>query len=136
MQTNRKLSPSERYAQYERGRLERELAAAEATERELRRQLRKTEEQLTQTRQAYEKTVANMLTIVSENLRLTHECERLRGVTEDHFYVDLSHDFPSLNSDEVSAIRKAMARLHHPDVGGNAQRMQFWNSLLDRFEAS
>ena len=32
---------------------------------------------------------------------------------------------------EVSAIRKAMARLHHPDTGGDVERMKIWNATLD-----
>jgi hypothetical protein len=33
---------------------------------------------------------------------------------------------------DTRAIRKAMARLHHPDVGGNPDRMKAWNATLDR----
>jgi hypothetical protein len=39
-----------------------------------------------------------------------------------------------LSAVESAAIRKAMARLHHPDVGGNVERMKAWNALLDRLE--
>jgi hypothetical protein len=35
---------------------------------------------------------------------------------------------------EVGAIRKAMARLHHPDTGGDAERMKAWNAALDPLE--
>ena len=46
-------------------------------------------------------------------------------------------DLPlSLSVDEVSAIRKAMARLHHPDVGGDPERMKLWNAILDPLERS
>ena len=132
--TNRKLPPAERYASYDRTRLERDLDTAETNLRELRRRVHKLEEQLDQTRQAYDKTVANMLEIIRENLQLTHECERLRFAAEIPFESDLNPGLPSLSGDEISAIRKAMARLHHPDVGGNAQRMQYWNAFLDRIE--
>jgi hypothetical protein len=40
----------------------------------------------------------------------------------------------ALTPDEVSAIRKAMARLHHPDTGGDAERMKLWNAALDPLE--
>jgi len=40
----------------------------------------------------------------------------------------------SLSGAEVAAIRKAMARLHHPDVGGDGARMQAWNVALDQIE--
>jgi hypothetical protein len=36
----------------------------------------------------------------------------------------------------VNAIRKAMARLHHPDVGGDPERMKAWNAALDRISGS
>jgi hypothetical protein len=29
-----------------------------------------------------------------------------------------------------------MARLHHPDVGGDAERMKAWNAVLDPLEES
>lgn len=132
--TNRKLSPAERYAGHDRTRLERDLDTAEANIRELRRRVHKLEEQLDQTRRAYDKTVANMLEIIRENLQLTHECERLRFAVEMPFESVYNPGFPSLSDEEISAIRKAMARLHHPDVGGNAQRMQYWNAFLDRIE--
>ena len=133
-QSNRKLSPAERYANYDRTRLERDLDTAETNVRELRRRVNKLEEQLNQTRQAYDKTVANMLEIIRENLQLTHECERLRFAVEMPFEDAPNPDLPTLSDEEISAIRKAMARLHHPDVGGNAQRMQYWNAFLDRAE--
>jgi hypothetical protein len=37
---------------------------------------------------------------------------------------------------EVAAIRKAVARLHHPDTGGDAERMKQWNTALDALEQS
>jgi uncharacterized protein (DUF1786 family) len=39
-----------------------------------------------------------------------------------------------MTDEEVNAIRKAIARLHHPDSGGNAERMKLWNASLDRVE--
>ena len=36
---------------------------------------------------------------------------------------------------EVGAIRKAMARLHHPDTGGDAERMKAWNAALDPLDS-
>ena len=35
---------------------------------------------------------------------------------------------------EISAIRKAMARLHHPDTGGDSERLKSWNAALDALE--
>ena len=134
--SQRKAPPTERYAAYDRSRLERELAAAEANARDLRRRLAKLEEQLTQTQQAYNKTVHNMQDIVRENLQLSHECERLRLAAQHHGWEWLE-THPSLHTmsrAELSAVRKAMARLHHPDTGGDSQRMQYWNAVLDQLE--
>ena len=38
---------------------------------------------------------------------------------------------PHLDEAEINAIRRAMARLHHPDQGGDSNRMKQWNKLLD-----
>lgn len=39
-----------------------------------------------------------------------------------------------LTKAEVAAIRKAMARIHHPDTGGDQERMKQLNALLDTME--
>jgi hypothetical protein len=46
--------------------------------------------------------------------------------------VDITSLATQLTDEEVTAIRKAMARLHHPDVGGDPERMKAWNAALDR----
>ncbi len=136
MPQNKIVDPAERYADYDRRRLERELDAAEASARDLHRRLKKMEEQFRETKHAYDKTVANMLSIVQENLQLTHECERLRISLQHEQAGTVAHPsgLPRLSAEELSAIRRAMARLHHPDAGGDAQRMQYWNALLDQIE--
>lgn len=126
------------YADRDRTWLERELAAASTSARELRRRLEKTQQQLAETTRAYNKTIENMLDIIRENNTLTLECDRLRwqcqreGVTMN-FGLG-SNAIHHLTPEEARAIRKAMARLHHPDVGGNVERMQHWNVVLDRIE--
>lgn len=124
------------YAHRDRAWLERELATLNESLRQLRRQLTKTEQQLAETTRAYNKTVANMVEIVRENLTLNVECDRLRMQAQRLGYVTTAGAtaLPDLTPDEVRAIRKAMARLHHPDVGGNVQRMQLWNAILDAIE--
>jgi regulator of replication initiation timing len=39
-----------------------------------------------------------------------------------------------ITEEEARVIRKAIARLHHPDSGGDAERMKLWNASLDRIE--
>ena len=43
-------------------------------------------------------------------------------------------NLPMLTGDEINAIRRAMARIHHPDRGGDIDRMKLWNKLLDSLE--
>jgi hypothetical protein len=45
-----------------------------------------------------------------------------------------SDQLPVLTGDEINAIRRAMARIHHPDRGGDIDRMKLWNKLLDTLE--
>lgn len=115
--------------------LEHELGEAQAQVRRLTRELKKERQRLAETAEAYTKTVANLVRTVHENTVLRYEYERLKRVAPD------SGDRPGprvmgmhLTRIEVAAIRKAIARLHHPDVGGDAERMQAWNVALDRLE--
>lgn len=112
--------------------LQRALDEAQGVVRRLRRELGKEQARHAQTTDAYNKTVANMVTIVQENLTLSNELERLKRQNRQAEYsygltiTPLPH--------EARAIRKAMARLHHPDVGGDEQRMKAWNVVLDKFD--
>ncbi|GAC1639653.1 MAG: hypothetical protein NVS4B8_06640 [Herpetosiphon sp.] len=114
--------------------LERELSDLRLSMRSLARQLRKTEARYAEIEQAYVKTVANLVHTTQENMSLRHECERLRrSVDAKPSYSPLSDAVFGLHLTlpEIAAVRKAMARLHHPDVGGDVQRMQAWNVALD-----
>ena len=112
--------------------LQRELEEARSAVRRLTRELGKEQARHAQTTDAYNKTVANMVAIVQENLALSSELERLkRQQREASFTYGLSIiPLPQ----EARLIRKAMARLHHPDIGGDEQRMKAWNIVLDKFE--
>ena len=115
--------------------LESELAEAQAQVRRLTRELKKEQQRLTETAEAYNKTVKNLVRTVHENTVLRYEYERLKQRAPEE---------PKLSSPtmlgmavtriEVAAIRKAIARLHHPDVGGDQVRMQAWNVALDQLE--
>jgi hypothetical protein len=127
-----------RYADHDRSWLERELASAASAARDLRRRLDKAQQQLAETTRAYNKTVENMLDIIRENNTLTLECDRLRWQCQREGVAVNFGAGPGviqhLTPEEARAIRKAMARLHHPDVGGNVERMQHWNAMLDVIE--
>lgn len=117
--------------------LENDLAEAQAQVRRLTRELKKERDRLVQTADAYNKTVANLVRTVHENNVLRYECERLKRSAPR----EADHAAPELlgmtvTRLEVAAIRKAIARLHHPDVGGDSTRMQAWNVALDRLEES
>ena len=113
--------------------LQREVEEARATIRRLTRELNKEQARHAQTTEAYNKTVANMVEIAQENTLLSNELERLKQARNREQHGSISLPLIPTPS-EARVIRKAVARLHHPDVGGDEQRMKAWNTLLDRFE--
>lgn len=114
--------------------LQRQLEEAQATIRRLTRELAKEQARHAETAEAYTKTVTNMVAVARENALLTHELERLkRGAQPAGAAATASLPF-DVTPNEAKVIRKAMARLHHPDVGGDEQRMKVWNALLDRLD--
>jgi hypothetical protein len=120
----------------------RELDEARKTIRTLLRQMRKDQARYDEIARAYNKTVANLTEIARQNTALEHECGALQH-ERDLWKARAESGSPAvglggltldLMPDEVSAIRKAMARLHHPDAGGDAERMKLWNAALDPLE--
>src|SRR5918997_4154927 len=117
--------------------LESDLAEAQAQVRRLQRELKKEQQRLAETSEAYSKTVTNLVRTVHENTVLRYEYERLkRCAPESDGRTGPEVLGISLTRIEIAAIRKAMARLHHPDAGGDAKRMQAWNVALDELEES
>ena len=114
--------------------LQRLLDEAQAELRRLARELRKEQARHAETSQAYNKTVSNMVDISRENALLTHEIERLKRAPRPARSTSIDLLGIDLTPNEARAIRKAMARLHHPDVGGDEQRMKAWNSVLDQLD--
>lgn len=115
--------------------LQRQLDEASATIKRLKRELAKEQARHAETSEAYTKTVSNMVEIARENAILSHELDRLRRYVRP-VTLDAAVSLPlDLTPEEARAIRKAMARLHHPDVGGDEQRMKQWNVVLDRLDA-
>lgn len=113
---------------------QRQLEEAEATIRRLRRELAKEQARHAETAEAYNKTVTNMVAVARENAILTHELERLKRSARPGSAADLAALPFDVTPAEAKVIRKAMARLHHPDVGGDEQRMKIWNALLDQID--
>jgi predicted phage gp36 major capsid-like protein len=125
-----------------------ELETARAAQRKLQDQLRKTERSLAQSerasqeaRRAHQKMVETLTETMRENTALEIERDMWKARaqrTETHSSdpavpdIQLTLGIGQISEDEASAIRKAIARLHHPDSGGNAERMKQWNAALDR----
>ena len=113
---------------------ERDLAEAQTEVRRLTRELKKQQQRLAETAEAYNKTVTNLVRTVHENTVLRYEYERLKRAPGTDGRPAPNVLGLNVTRSEVAAIRKAIARLHHPDVGGDAARMQAWNVVLDQLE--
>lgn len=113
--------------------LQRELEEAQRTIRTLMRRLADEQQQQQQTRQAYEQMKQNIVEMNREHMMVERERDMWRMRAEQQGVVT-SDNFPPLRIDEVNAIRRAMARLHHPDHGGDTERMKMWNKFLDQIE--
>lgn len=114
--------------------VQQELAEAHKTIRTLLRQLDKERARCTECQRAYDLTVSNLMEIARENTLLERERDDWRRRAEGAVPVQIGGLNLDLTADEVSAIRKAMARLHHPDTGGDLERMKAWNAALDPLE--
>jgi hypothetical protein len=123
--------------------LRRELNDAHALIRSLRRQLEKALAAAQEAQRAHAKMVETLTETMRENTILCHErdmwrarAQRLEASLHEEqrskAVIDISSLAGQISEDEVNAIRKAMARLHHPDVGGDPERMKAWNAALDR----
>jgi hypothetical protein len=113
--------------------LQKELDEAHRTIRSLLRQLSKEQTRHAETARAYNLTVANLVEATRQNAQLEHERDMWKARAEGKatpFTVGALNLTPA----EVGAIRKAMARLHHPDTGGDVERMKVWNATLDPLE--
>lgn len=144
MLTPEDLPPTiEGFTQREYELLRRELSEAHAQNRTLRRQLDKANVAVTEAQRAHAKMVTTLTETMRENTSLAHELEQLRarcarleaGLGPEEGMgprIDVSALAGQISEDEINAIRKAMARLHHPDLGGDPERMKAWNAALDR----
>jgi chromosome segregation ATPase len=130
------LSTTER-PQPESAALHEELRAARRAIRALEREARKAEARYQELARAYQKTVRNLVQVTGTCAGLEHERDLWRARAEQAPTAShIANGALRLSQREVATIRKAMARLHHPDVGGDAERMQAWNTLLDGLECA
>ncbi len=136
-------SPSNGHTQCELDLLRKELLEAQAMIRSLRRQLEKAIAAASEAQRAHAKMVETLTETMRENTILCHErdmwrarAQRLEASLHEEprpgHHIDISSLASQISEDEANAIRKAMARLHHPDVGGDPERMKAWNAALDR----
>jgi hypothetical protein len=115
--------------------LQNELNEAHKTIRSLLRQLSKEQQRHAETARAYNMTVANLVEAGRENSMLSRDRDMWKARAEGMLTpLKIGGITLELTPTEVSAIRKAMARLHHPDAGGDAERMKAWNAALDPLE--
>jgi hypothetical protein len=116
--------------------LQHELDEALKTIRTLQRQIGKEQERCAEVARAYSLTVTNLVGVTRENAELERERDLWKMRAESGAVpFSLGGLTLELTPAEISAIRKAMARLHHPDAGGDAERMKAWNAALDPLES-
>lgn len=128
--------------QFENDTLRQELTQAQTELRSLRRELKKAHELKAEATRAHAKMVTTLTETMRENAALSIELDawktRLQREEQEHeeyiASVEALLGIESITEAEAGAIRKAMARLHHPDSGGNTERMKTWNAILDKIE--
>lgn len=115
--------------------LQRELEEAHKTIRSLLRQISKEQARQAEIARAYTLTVSNLMEVTRENTALSRERDMWKARAERTTApFTIGGITLELTAEEVSAIRKAVARLHHPDLGGDAERLKAWNAALDPLE--
>lgn len=107
-----------------------DLSEIQKTIRTLMRQLGKEQARHSEITRAYKLTVANLVEAKRQHGLLTSERNVWQARAEGH-HSNITFGDLEPTSEEISAIRKAMARLHHPDTGGDVERMKLWNATLD-----
>lgn len=115
--------------------LRHELDEAEQTIRSLTRQISREQSLCTEIAQSYKQVVANLVEVSRENADLERQRDMWRQRVEQK--LGPGGEGPEvlrMTSAEIRAIRKAIARLHHPDTGGDPERMKQWNAVLDQLE--
>lgn len=107
-----------------------ELEQAEETIRDLLHQVEQERARIAEAVQVYNNVVAKLMLVSRDQAALEADRDMWRQRVEQGPSGTRLSPTPA----EASAIRKAMARLHHPDTGGNPERMKQWNAVLDLLE--
>ena len=113
--------------------LQQELEEAEQTIRRLTRQVSREQSLCAEVLKSYNGVVAKLVQVSRANGELERERDTWRQRVERTS--NESAGRLNLSLAEVNVIRKAMARLHHPDTGGDSERMKLWNAVLDQLES-
>ncbi len=113
--------------------LRHELDEAEQTIHSLTRQISREQAKSAEVARSYGKVVSDLVKVSRENAELERERDMWRQRVEQHaIRSEEQAGKLQLTPAEARAIRKAMALLHHPDRGGDADRMKEWNAVLDQ----
>lgn len=107
-----------------------ELDQAEETIRSLLHQINQERTRIAEAVQSYNTVVARLVLVSRDQAALEADRDTWRQRVEQGQGGTRLSPTPA----EASAIRKAMARLHHPDTGGDPERMKAWNAVLDALE--
>lgn len=111
-----------------------ELEQTQATRGRLLRQIEQEQASHQHIMHTYKRIVDHLVEISRQNMELERERDLWRSRLSASGMTTILDEQINLTTDEISAIRRAMARLHHPDAGGDTERMQLWNAVLDQLE--
>lgn len=114
--------------------LQHELDEAMQTIRSLERQIKHEQRVCAEAAQSYSTVVKSLVEVSREGAELERQRDMWRQRAEQRNGPNGEGLPLQLTPAEARAIRKAMARLHHPDTGGDAERMKEWNAVLDALE--
>ncbi len=114
--------------------LQHELEQMQATRHRLLRQIEQEQASHQNIMQTYKNIVEHLVEISRQTMELERERDLWRARLSASGIATVLDEQITLTMDEIGAIRRAMARLHHPDAGGDTERMQIWNVVLDRLE--
>jgi chromosome segregation ATPase len=107
-----------------------QLESAQREIRALERQLDKERSRQHEVNRALKLTVTNLAEAKRQHKELLQDRKHWQSRAEHHH---TSVSFGTLNpsAEEIAAIRKALVRLHHPDSGGDEDRMKLWFTALE-----
>jgi uncharacterized protein (DUF3084 family) len=109
-----------------------DLEQARQTIAQLKQQIQKEQARYEEIASSYNQIVSQLVAITHNNLILEHERDAWQAQAQGNTtHFEIGTGALTLSNAEISAIRKAIARLHHPDRGGDSERLKQWNAALD-----